>query len=99
VWLCGGTLEDVPEKDRDPSLWKFVQKYGPVQLRMMWEGTLDGRDELLAAGVDFTRLEGVDEDDVTAVRAGGSPGPRPQDASQRRGNLSLPKEVVNRSSV
>jgi hypothetical protein len=82
VWNRGGTLEDVPVKDRDPSTWEFVLKYAPVYLRMVWEGILDGRDELLAAGVDFTLIEGVDQDDVAAVRAGGSPGPRPQGASQ-----------------
>ena len=82
VWNRGGTLEDVPVKDRDPSTWKFVSNYAPVYLKVVWEGLLDGRDELLAAGVDFTLIEGVDQDDVAAVRAGGSPGPRPQGGSQ-----------------
>ena len=61
-------MEDVPEKDRDPSMWEHAVKYGPVFLRMIWEGAMPRREELLAAGVDFTRVEGVDEDDVAAVR-------------------------------
>lgn len=90
----GGTLEDVPEKDRDPCTWKVVSDYAPVYMGMVWEGLLDGREEALADGVDFTRLEGVDEDDVAAVRAGGTPGAgdQPRVAPKRRGNRSLPKE-------
>jgi hypothetical protein len=54
---------------------------------MVWEGLLDGREEALADRVDFTRLEGVDEDDVAAVRAPGLPGP---DVHLKLGkNLSL----------
>jgi hypothetical protein len=87
AWLVGGSLEDVPVKDRDPSTWEILSEYGPLYLKMIWEGILDGRDELLAAGVDFTRLEGVDEDDVAAVRAPGLPGP---DVHLKLGkNLSL----------
>lgn len=64
AWLLGGTLEDIPEKDRDPSSWECLSEYGPVYLEMVWEGLLDGREVLLAAGVDFTRLESIDEDDI-----------------------------------
>ena len=90
VWDCGGTLEEVPEKYRDPGLWAFVSKYAPVYLGMVWEGTLEGREECLAAGVDFTRLEGVDEDDVAAARASVAPGTGM--APKLRGNLCLPPE-------
>ena len=70
VWDHGGTLEDIPEKDRDPGTWEFVSDFALMYMGMVWEGLLEGREELLAAGVDFTRLEGVDEDDVAAARAG-----------------------------
>jgi hypothetical protein len=99
LWDREGGLEDVSEKDRDPIMWKAVSDYAPVYLEMVclemvWEGLLDGREEALADGVDFTRLEGVDEDDVAAVRAGGTPGAgdQPRVAPKRRGNRSLPKE-------
>jgi hypothetical protein len=94
LWNREGGLEDVSEKDRDPIMWKAVSDYAPVNLEMVWEGLLDGREEALADGVDFTRLEGVDEDDVAAVRAGGTPGAgdQPRVAPKRRGNRSLPKE-------
>jgi hypothetical protein len=82
-------LEDIPEKDRDPSMWEFVSDYAPVYLRLVWEGILDGRDELLAAGVDFTRLEGVDEDDVAAARVRR---PRSRPASQAQQKRSLHEE-------
>src|SRR5215203_5801942 len=64
TWLDGGSLEDIPEKDRDPSLWQTYCSYGPVLLAMVWEGELPGREEMLADGIDFTRAEGIDEDDV-----------------------------------
>lgn len=87
IWDRRGSLEDIPEKDRDPSTCELVSKYAPVYLEMVWEGILDGREEALAAGVDFTRLEGVDEDDVAAVHAPGLPGP---DVHPKLGkNLSL----------
>ena len=94
LWDREGGLEDVSEKDRDPIMWKAVSDYAPVYLEMVWEGLLDGREEALADGVDFTRLEGVDENDVAAVRAGGTPGAgdQPRVAPKRRGNRSLPKE-------
>ena len=90
AWFIGGCFEDIPEKNRDASMWEFVLKYGPVYLEMVWEGIVDGREELLAAGVDFTRVEGVDEDDVAAVRPYGAPGP--STPSKLWGNFSLTPE-------
>jgi hypothetical protein len=92
VWDRGGTLEDVPEKDRDPGTWKVVSDYAPVYTGMVWEGLLEGREEHLAEGFDFTRLEGVDEDDVAAARAGVPGLSDPKVAPKRRGNRSLTKE-------
>ena len=66
TWLEEGSFEDIPKKDRDPGLWEFNCKYGPTMLEAIWEGVLDGREELLAAGVDFTRAEGINADDVRA---------------------------------
>lgn len=90
TWLLGGSFEDVMEKDRDPALWDFVLKYGPVHLEMVWKGLLDGREELLAAGVDFARLAGIDEDEVAAARASGATGP--EVASEASGDLPLSEE-------
>jgi hypothetical protein len=64
TWLEEGSFEDIPEKDRDPELWEFNCKYGPTMLEAIWEGVLDGREELLAEGVDFTRVDGIDENAV-----------------------------------
>jgi hypothetical protein len=64
TWLLGGPFEDIPEKDRDPELWEQACRYGHVLLEYIWEGAPDEREELLAAGVDFTQVEGIDEDDV-----------------------------------
>jgi hypothetical protein len=90
VWDREGTLEDIPEKDRDPETREFVSDCALAYLTMVWEGILDGREEALAAAVDFTRLEGVDEDDVAAVRACGAPGPDPP--PKLRGKRSLREE-------
>ena len=99
VWDRRGSLEDVPEKDRDPSMWQIVSDYAPVHLRMVWEGTLNGREEALAAGVDFTRLEGVDADDVAAVLASGAPGPPvPTCIPDVGGTFRYPRSTGNRSS-
>src|SRR5215217_939414 len=64
AWLFGGSFEDIPEEERDLELWEFCCDYGPVWLELVWEEHLPGRDQLLAAGVDFTRVEGIDEDMV-----------------------------------
>ena len=64
TWLAGGSFEDIPEKERDPEFWEFLCTYGPVWLGLVWENHLPGRDQLLAAGVDFARAEGIDEEMV-----------------------------------
>ena len=61
TWLLGGSFADIPEKDRDSSMWGHAVKYGPVFLKMIWEGNMPGREKLLAAGVDFSRVEGADQ--------------------------------------
>jgi hypothetical protein len=63
TWLAGGSFEDIPEKERDPELWEFCCEYGPSWLGLVCNEHLPGRDQLLAAGVDFfTRAEGIDKD-------------------------------------
>ena len=61
TWFLGGSFEDIPEKDRDPIMWEDVAKYGPAFLKMIWEENMPGREELLAAGVDFTRARGCED--------------------------------------
>ena len=75
AWVLGGSFEDIPEKDRDLELWEIHCKYGPEFLDLIWHGHLPGREELLAAGVDFTRAEGVDED-IVGGRPYGAAGPK-----------------------
>jgi len=65
TWLDGGSFEDIPEEDRDRELWELHCSYGPVLLEMIWEGELPGREELLDAGIDFTRA-GITEDEIRA---------------------------------
>jgi|SRR5215204_3216858 len=76
AWLFGGLFEDIPEKERDLELWEFCCDYGPVWLELVWED-LPGHEWLLAAGVDFTRAEGIDEEMVGGCPygAGGSDEP------------------------
>jgi len=74
TWLFGGSFEDIPEKERDPELWEFSCEYGPVWLGLVWEEHLPGRERLLAAGVDFTRAEGIDEE-MVGGRPYGAGGP------------------------
>jgi hypothetical protein len=73
TWFLGGSFEDIPKKDRDPSLWEHAVKYGPVYLGLVWKGDLPGREEGLAAGVDFTRA--MDCSDGAGDRPYGAPGP------------------------
>ena len=73
TWMIGGSFENIPQKDRDPSLWDFAVSYGPVYLGLVWEGYLPGREEDLAAGVDFTRA--MDCSDIVGGRFLGAPGP------------------------
>ena len=66
TWLDGGSFEDIPEEDRDRKVWEAHCNFGPVLLKLIWKGRLPGREELLDAGIDFTRAEGISEDDVRA---------------------------------
>ena len=59
TWATGRSFEDIPEKDREPSLWEEASKYGPVFLGLVGKGVLPGHKDLLAAGVDFTRAMDV----------------------------------------
>jgi hypothetical protein len=61
MWLLEGCFEDIPEKDRDPSMWESLSRYGPSYLGLVWEGILPGRKEYLAAGVDFARASGCED--------------------------------------
>jgi hypothetical protein len=74
TWLFGGSFEDIPEKVRDLGLWEFCCEYGPVWLGLVWEEHLPGREQLLAAGVDFTRADGIDEE-IVGARPYGADGP------------------------
>jgi hypothetical protein len=73
TWFLGGSFEDVPEEERDPSLWELAVSCGPVYLGLVWEGGLPGREEGLADGVDFTRA--MDCSDMVGGRPYGAPGP------------------------
>ena len=57
VWSVGGELEEIPEEIRDAKMWAHAEEYGPVFLGLVWEGILEGREEFLADGVDFTLAE------------------------------------------
>ena len=57
VWSQGRMLEEVRAEIRDVQMWQSAQDYGPVFLELVREGSIDGREELLAAGVDFTLAE------------------------------------------
>ena len=72
TWSLRGSLDDIPEKDRDLELWEFAVEYGPIFLGLVWEGEQPGREELLAAGVDFTLARDVS---LVGGRPYGAPGP------------------------
>ena len=57
VWAVGGEIEEIPEEIRDAELWANAEEYGPIYLGLVWEGVLEGREEFLAAGIDFTLAE------------------------------------------
>jgi hypothetical protein len=38
-------------------MWAYAEKFGPTFLGLVWEGSIEGREELLAAGVDFNLAE------------------------------------------
>ena len=72
TWATRGSFEDIPEKERDPEMWESVVEYGPIFLGFIWEGHHPGREECLAAGVDFTL---ADDSDVIGAPKYGAPGP------------------------
>jgi hypothetical protein len=57
IWSKGRKLEEVPEEIRDAQMWAYAKEYGPVYLGLVWEGSIEGREELIAAGVDFGLAE------------------------------------------
>ena len=77
VWAVGGELEEIPEEIRDAEMWARAEEYGPVFLGLVWEGILEGREEFLEAGVDFTLAE-----DCTDI-VGGRCHPPPRSERQR----------------
>jgi hypothetical protein len=74
VWAVRGTLEEIPEEMRDAEMWASAEEYGPIYLGLVWEGTLEGREEFLAAGIDFTLAEECS--DIVGGRL--HPPPRPE---------------------
>jgi hypothetical protein len=74
VWAVRGEIEEVPAEIRDAEMWARAEEYGPGFLGMVWEGILEGREEFLAAGVDFTLAE--DCSDIVGGRL--HPPPRPE---------------------
>ncbi len=74
TWSVGGELEALPEEIRDAKMWANAEEYGPVFLGLVWEGILEGREEFLAAGVDFTLAE--DCSDIVGGRL--PPRPHPE---------------------
>jgi hypothetical protein len=73
TWATRGSFADIPEKQRDPEMWESVVEYAPIFLGYIWEGFHPGREEFLAAGVDFTLADDVS--DVIGGRKYGAPGP------------------------
>jgi hypothetical protein len=74
VWAVGGELEEVPAEIRDAEMWAHAEQFGPVFLGLVWEGILEGREEFIAAGIDFTLAE--DCSDIVGGRL--HPPPRSQ---------------------
>jgi hypothetical protein len=86
TWAVRGELEEIPEAIRDAKMWACAEEYGPVFLGLVWEGILEGREEFLAGGVDFTLAEECSD------IVGGRLHPPPRSESQRspqRGPSSL----------
>jgi hypothetical protein len=77
VWAVGGEIEEIPEGIRDAEMWAHAEEYGPVFLGLVWEGILEGREEFLAAGIDFTLAEECSD------IVGGRLHPPPRSESQR----------------
>jgi hypothetical protein len=57
VWPVGREIEEVPAEIRDAQMCAYTEEYGPVYLGLVWEGILEGCEEFLAAGIDFTLAE------------------------------------------
>jgi hypothetical protein len=72
AWARGLSVEDISQDDADAELWRATELYAPIVMGMIWEGILPGREELLAAGADFSRAE--DCSDIV----GGRVNPRPE---------------------
>jgi hypothetical protein len=53
TWSEGGKFEEIPAEIRDAGAWAHAETYGPVFLGLVWHGVIEGREELLATGVDF----------------------------------------------
>jgi hypothetical protein len=77
-WARGLSLQDFSQEDADAEIWEATERYGPVVLGMIWEGILPGREELLAAGVDFSRAD--DSSDVVGGRVNPLPPEMPSNA-------------------
>ena len=77
VWAVGGRFEEIPEGIRDAEMWAHAEESGPVFLGLVWEGILEGREEFLAAGIDFTLAEECSD------IVGGRLHPPPRSESQR----------------
>jgi hypothetical protein len=57
AWARGLSLENATQEKADVEIWEATERYGPMVMGMIWEGILPGREELLAAGADFSRAE------------------------------------------
>ncbi len=73
TWLHEGSIEDIPEKDCDSSMWNSLSQYGPSYMGLVWEEILPGREEFLAAGGEFMRAR--DCEDFVGGRPFDVPGP------------------------
>jgi hypothetical protein len=56
-WVRGLSLEDISQEGADVEIWWGIEQYAPIMLGLIWEGILPGREELLAAGIDFGKAE------------------------------------------
>ena len=53
AWSKGQKLDDLPEEVRNAEMWAAIERHGPALLGLVWEGDIEGREEMLKAGVDF----------------------------------------------
>jgi len=61
AWSKGQKLEETPEEIRNAQMWACTEEYGPVFLQLVREGNIEGREELIAAGVDFDLAAGCSD--------------------------------------